>query len=95
MAQPARNIWGPEPATEPLPVPPAGAIATPIGDGSVAWSESPARLLHDRLVATFVTPAAAPLPAGPVLSPRAKLGIVLGASAALWSLIGLAVTALR
>lgn len=55
-------------------------------DGAEAvWAESPARVLHDRLVQSF----AAPAPADPeTLSAPVRLGILVGSVTVLWSAIG-------
>lgn len=73
----------PRPSRLPDPSPPRVA---PWGQGDIEWADSPARLLHERLIETFAPPA--PASADETLSPRMKLAILVGASAALWVVIG-------
>lgn len=77
--------------SSPVARPSSGPIL-PLGTDSVVWTESPARLLHERLVATFAPPVEAARPE--TLSPRAKLAILVGSSAMLWLAIGLAAAAI-
>lgn len=89
MAEAAR-AWLPavEPDVTPVPAPPPAARVLTIDEGPVEWAESPARLLHARLAATFVTPPPRPS-SDDALSPRAKVAIMLGSTAILWAaLIG-------
>ncbi|QKR99447.1 hypothetical protein F9288_07160 [Sphingomonas sp. CL5.1] len=57
-----------------------------LATGDLAWTASPARQLHDRLLESFSYPAAAA--AEKTLSRRQRLAILVGATAFLWSLIG-------
>lgn len=73
------------------PVDVSARLVAPLGTDQVQWSESPARLLHERLVATFVAPPPAPSPES--FSPRVKLAILVSSSAILWIAIGAAIAA--
>ncbi len=54
-------------------------------DGTTAaWAESPARILHERLVQSFATPR----PDETLLPARVRLAILLGSVTVLWSVIG-------
>ena len=61
-----------------------------VGD-DVTPTDSPARLLHERLVESFASPAAR---AETRLSGSARLAILCGSAALLWTAIGGAVLAL-
>ena len=74
---------------DPQPVEPA---VVAIGDNSATWAESPARLLHDRLLQSFATPA---VEDPQLLSAPARLAILLGSVSVLWSAIGATVLLLR
>ena len=94
MAEAAR-AWLPaiEPDVTPIPAPPSAARVLAIDEAAVEWAESPARLLHARLAATFVTPPASAV--DEALSPRAKIAIMLVSTAVLWAaLIGTALAIL-
>lgn len=73
------------------PVPSAASVVS-FGEERVDWAESPARLLHERLIATF-SPPASPI-VDDALPLRTKLAIIVGTSAALWAVIVLAVVAI-
>lgn len=94
MAEAAR-AWLPavEPDVAPVAAPPPAARVLTIDEGSVEWAESPARLLHARLAATFVAPP--PPSMDEALSPRAKVAIMLGSTAFLWTVIIGTVAAVR
>ena len=70
-----------------LPAKPRFSDAVAIGDDSVAWAESPARLLHDRLVQSFSAPEAVPEQIL-TLPVRTRLVIIFGSSTLLWTAIG-------
>ena len=86
MAEAAR-VWLPavEPDVTPISELSPAARVLAIDEGSVEWAESPARLLHARLAATFVAPPPASM--DEALSPRAKVAIMLGSTAFLWTVI--------
>lgn len=88
MPKPLAKAIASAPIHSSAPYPHARSVA-PIRDDAIEWAHSPARLLHERLIATF----APPLPQEPseTLSPREKLIILVGTSAALWLMIGIAV----
>lgn len=92
MAKAAAKSWSP------VQPPPATPVAAPVpqllalGDGPVTWADSPARQLHARLAATFVAP---PPPADDLLSPRAKLAIMVGSTAFLWAVVAMLVALIR
>ena len=66
------------PDAEPTP------SVVPIDGTAAAWVESPARLLHDRLVQSFTAPQSAE----PQLLPApARLAILAGSSVVLWSAV--------
>lgn len=94
MAEAAR-AWVPAIESEltPVSVSPPTARVLAIDEGSVEWAESPARLLHARLAATFVTPP--PSTTDETLSPRAKVAIMLGSTSFLWAVIVGTVVVLR
>lgn len=94
MANAAAKVWTAAPATAEEARPPVNVTpqVLALGDGPVAWADSPARQLHARLAATFVAP---PPPMDDTLSPRVKLAIMLGSAAFLWVLVIAAVAAIR
>lgn len=70
---------------DPEPVEPA---IVAIDGAAATWAESPARLLHDRLVQSFATPR---IDDDPQLLPApTRLAILVGSTAALWAVIGTA-----
>lgn len=70
---------------DPEPVEPA---IVAIDGATTAWAESPARLLHDRLVQSFATPS---IDDDPRLLPApTRLAILVGSTVALWVMIGTA-----
>lgn len=71
---------------------PASPVLVTLGEGEVAWTASPARQLHDRLLESF-TAQPAPVVVEKVL-PLGQRALILVASVTiLWSLIGLGVFA--
>ena len=89
MAQPARSL---DPVAVParsVPLPAAPQVIA-VGDAPVAWTESPARALHEQLVQSFATPAAR----DDRLPLRARVAIIGAAVVAPWVAIGLAFVAL-
>ncbi|MFT3976818.1 MAG: hypothetical protein QM688_06865 [Sphingomonas bacterium] len=71
---------------------PASPVLVTLGEGDVAWTASPARQLHDRLLESF---AAQPAPAvAEKVLPLGQRALILVASVTiLWSLIGLGIFA--
>ena len=67
---------------DPEPVEPA---VVAIGHNPAIWAESPARVLHDRLLQSFSTPA---VEDPQLLSAPARLAILVGSVTVLWSAIG-------
>lgn len=90
MAQPARSHEH-DAAPAPLSVPlPAAPQVIAVGDAPVAWSESPARALHEQLVQSFAS-VDQPDDRWPL---RTRALAISAAVLAPWIAIGLAVAAL-
>lgn len=87
MAQPART-YSPEAPHAPLPRPEPSHAPVPAID--TAGGESPARLLHARLIETFAAPQAPEM----ALPLPARLAVILTAAAACWALVIAAVMAI-
>lgn len=84
-----------EPLNVVLPPAPRQPSVVVIEGGAATWVESPARLLHDRLVETFVSPDSHAADEVGVLPARTRLAILVGSVTILWSIIGGIVLLLR
>ncbi|MFM9827785.1 MAG: hypothetical protein ACKVOB_03445 [Sphingomonas sp.] len=90
MPMPLYKRDNPEDAAGPIAPPaPMGSVEA-MGD-TIDWVESPARLLHERLVASYSRQAHV---ADEHLPGATRIAIILGASSALWVLIGAIVLAI-
>ncbi len=89
MSQAAARSYSVDAAPRAMPTSP---VLVTLGEGDVAWTASPARQLHDRLLETF---AAQPVPvAAEKVLPLSQRALILFASVTmLWSLIGLGIFA--
>ena len=93
MPMPALNTV--EPLNVLLPPAPRQPSVVIIDGGAATWVESPARLLHDRLVESFAAPENKANDAVEVLPAGVRLAILLGSVTLLWSIIGGIVLLLR
>ncbi len=66
-----------------MPAAPMGTVAA-LGD-QIDWADSPARLLHERLVESFSLPEPT---ADDRLPGAVRVGVIVGSSLLLWALIG-------
>ena len=93
MPMPARNTA--EPLNVQLPPAPRQPSVVIIDGGAATWVESPARLLHDRLVESFAAPEMKANDAVEAFPAAVRLAILLGSVTFLWSIIGGIVLLLR